>query len=100
LACGEVRQSEKWLRCAPAANPTPPRPRRCGSVRVIRAGEFHERFGSVMYGVAQRRQVKARNFGAAVDPDSEPVRAQAAICIDVKIAVAIQPGVKLFANPE
>src|ERR1700722_13209827 len=48
----------------------------------------------------QRCQREARNFGRAVDADSQPKRAEPAIGIDVEIFVAVQARVKFLADAQ
>src|SRR3984957_19773579 len=48
----------------------------------------------------QRRQRETRYFGRAVDANSQPKRAEAAIGIDVKIFVAIQARVEFLADAQ
>src|SRR5258707_4238390 len=50
--------------------------------------------------IEERRQREARDFGRAIDSDSKPKGAEAAIRVDVEIFVTVQARVELLADSQ
>ena len=53
-----------------------------------------------MDGIGERNQAETRDFRTAIDPDAHPERAEPAIRVNVEIAVAIEPRVKIRADAQ
>src|ERR1700687_6160478 len=75
-------------RCSTTANPF--RRTRLTSRNSLRA----------VNSIDERRQREARNFGRAIDADSEPEGAKTAVRIDVEIFVTVQARVELLADSQ